>query len=73
MKAQMKITKLIATIFGILLILAGGTFALQGMNVITTRSVMRGNPDWIVYGGAMVIVGVIVVAAANWQRIRTKK
>lgn len=69
----MKLVKILATAFGILLILAGGVFFLQGINVITTRSFMRGDMHWSIYGGIMVAVGLVLIAAANWRRMRAKK
>lgn len=49
-------------IIGILLILAGGTFFLQGINVLPGSS-MTGDPKWAVIGGAMVVV---VVGLMVW-------
>lgn len=65
----MKISKSILLILGILLILAGGVFFLQGINVITVRSFMRGDPNWAWYGAGMVVVGVVLVAVSNRLRI----
>lgn len=69
----MKNVKIIVTVFGALVLLAGGVFFLQGMNVITVRSFMRNDPHWVVYGGLMVVVGAILIVAANWARLRRKK
>ena len=69
----MKMVKILATAFGILLILAGGVFFLQGINVITMRSFMRGDMHWSVYGGIIFLVGAVLIAAANWSYIRRKK
>lgn len=68
----MKTIKRILIILGVLLILAGGVFFLQGMNVITVRSFMRNNPDWVLYGGAMVVVGVVLLAIVNRFRFPLK-
>jgi hypothetical protein len=73
MEVEMKIVKVVTTIFGLLLILAGGVFFLQGINVITARSFMRGDMHWSVYGGIMFMVGAVLIAAANWSYIRRKK
>ena len=48
-------------IFGILLILFGTTFALQGDGMIG-GSAMSGNSFWIYAGSAIAIVGLIVAA-----------
>ena len=44
------------TVIGILLILAGGIFFLQGINVLP-GSFMTGDPQWAVNGALMVLVG----------------
>ena len=49
--------KIFLTIVGILLILAGGTFFLQGINVLP-GSYMTGDPKWAVIGGAMLVIAV---------------
>ena len=49
--------KLFLIIVGILLILAGGTFFLQGINVLP-GSYMTGDPKWAVIGGAMLVIAV---------------
>lgn len=61
--------KNIVVILAVLLILAGGAFFLQGLNIITVPSFMRGNRDWVLYGGGMVIVGVVLLFFANRFRI----
>ncbi len=64
--------KMAITVLGVLLILAGGVFFLQGIDVITARSFMRGDINWSIYGGVMVGVGIVLIAIANWKRIRSK-
>jgi hypothetical protein len=64
--------KTVLNIVGAFLILAGGTFSLQGLNVITTPSVMRGDPAWVVYGGLMVMLGAGLLVFANRERFVKK-
>ena len=47
----------ILNIIALVLILAGAVFALQGLRFLPSR-VMYGQPEWVVIGGAMVIVGI---------------
>lgn len=68
----MKFVQRTVIVFGVLLILAGTVFFLQGINVITARSFMRGDIQWSINGGIMVIVGIGLLVAANWKRIRRK-
>ena len=49
--------KIFVSILGILLILAGGTFFLQGINVLP-GSYMTGDPKWAAIGGAMVMIAI---------------
>jgi hypothetical protein len=52
--------KMLLSVIGILLILAGGTFFLQGINVLP-GSYMTGNPQWAINGGVMIILGIGLV------------
>jgi len=54
-------------IIGILLILAGGTFFLQGINVLP-GSYMTGDPQWAINGGIMIIIGIVLLI---WARRKT--
>jgi hypothetical protein len=49
--------KTFLSVIGILLILAGGTFFLQGINILP-GSYMTGDPQWAVNGGIMIVVGI---------------
>lgn len=48
----------------VILILAGGLFALQGLSLVPSR-VMYGKPEWVVIGGAMAVVGVAIAVFAK--------
>jgi hypothetical protein len=51
-------------IIGIILILAGGIFFLQGVNVLPGSS-MTGDPQWAINGGLMIIVAIGLMLWAN--------
>ena len=51
-------------IIGIILILAGGIFFLQGVNVLPGSS-MTGDPQWAVNGGLMIVVAIGLMLWAN--------
>ncbi|RPI78992.1 MAG: hypothetical protein EHM41_24240 [Chloroflexi bacterium] len=59
-------------ILGILLILAGGVWFLQGINVIP-GSFMTGQTQWAIYGGLTVIVGAVILVFANRRRTSSRK
>jgi hypothetical protein len=62
--------KWVWNVIGVVLILAGGTFALQGLNVLL-GSFMSGRTEWLIIGAAMVVVGVGVLFLGNRRPRRT--
>ena len=55
------------SIVGVVLVLFGGIWFLQGINVLP-GSFMSGQTRWAVYGGMAVIAGVILLLRANRRR-----
>lgn len=58
------IMKILLNIIGILLLLAGGTFFLQGINILP-GSYMTGDPQWAINGGVMIVVAIGLVYWVN--------
>ena len=54
-------------IIGIILILAGGTFFLQGINVLP-GSYMTGDPQWAINGGVMIAIALGLLVWANRRK-----
>jgi MYXO-CTERM domain-containing protein len=61
--------KALVNIIGTILILAGGVFFLQGINVLP-GSFMTGDPQWAIRGGAMVLIG---LGLLFWMSRRQRK
>ena len=59
--------KTILNIISILLILAGSTFFLQGVNVLP-GSYMTGDPQWAVNGGIMIVIGIGLMLWSNRRK-----
>ena len=55
------------TIIGMLLILAGGTFFLQGINILP-GSFMTGDSQWAVNGAVMIVIGLGLMLWVNRRR-----
>jgi protein-S-isoprenylcysteine O-methyltransferase Ste14 len=51
-------------ILGVILLLAGIVFSLQGANIITGSSLMSGNSTYIYVGIVVAIIGLILLAWA---------
>ena len=56
--------RVVLNIVGALCLLMGGTWFLQGVNILP-GSFMTGQTKWAVYGGVMLVVGVGVLVWAN--------
>ncbi len=56
------------TIFGLVLVILGTIFALQGANLFPGRSFMNGDPTYIYVGGVLAVIGLILVAVGTLSR-----
>jgi hypothetical protein len=59
--------KPVPVILALVVILAGGTFALQGFNILP-GSFMTGRPEWALIGIVGFIAGIILLATALSRR-----
>jgi len=54
----------ILVIAGMIIIIFGGLFHLQGQSIVGPESsFMYSNPDWITYGIEIIIVGIVIFGA----------
>ena len=54
-------------VFGVMLILAGGVFFLQGINILP-GSFMTGDPEWAVNGGIFIVAGLGLILWASRRK-----
>jgi hypothetical protein len=59
--------RIVWTVLGLLLLLMGCTWFLQGINILP-GSFMTGQIKWAVNGGIAAVVGVILIVMANRGR-----
>jgi hypothetical protein len=59
--------KIALNILGALLVLMGGVWFLQGINILP-GSFMTGQTRWAIYGGIAIVAGIVVLVAANRRR-----
>ncbi len=57
-------------VVSVILVLAGGVFFLQGMRVLPSR-LMYGQPEWVVIGAVMVILGAGLAVFVNRRGARS--
>ncbi len=54
-------------VVGVLFILVGGLWFLQGVNVLG-GSVMSGQSQWVIIGGIVAVVGIALLVLGNRRR-----
>lgn len=64
--------KLILNILGVLFILSGGIWFLQGINILP-GSFMTGQTQWVIYGAIAIVVGLALLFFANRRRPTTRQ
>jgi hypothetical protein len=63
----MKIVKIVLSVLGVLLVLGGGVWFLQGINVLP-GSFMTGQIQWAINGGIAIVIGAGLLWFANRQK-----
>ncbi|WP_293905801.1 hypothetical protein [Phenylobacterium sp.] len=58
----------VSSLIGVLMILMGGVWILQGLNLAFRVGFMVGDPHWTLYGAILVGVGVCQVAWSNLRQ-----
>jgi hypothetical protein len=55
-------------VIGVVLVLVGAVWLVQGLGIVTTGSFMDGQSVWAVIGGASVAVGLIALSRSRRRR-----
>lgn len=63
--------RILKNILGVVLVLFGGVWFLQGMNMFPGQSFMNGQTKWSINGGIAFVVGVVLLVWANRRRQTT--
>jgi hypothetical protein len=64
--------RILLNLLGAVLVLFGGVWFLQGINVLP-GSFMTGQIQWAIYGGIAVIAGIVLLRVANRKRREVSK
>ncbi|PYP79096.1 MAG: hypothetical protein DMD35_09295 [Gemmatimonadetes bacterium] len=56
--------RMLMTIVGVLLVLMGGVWILQGINVLP-GSFMTGQTKWAIYGALAAVAGIVLIVLAR--------
>ena len=60
--------RVVSTLIGIAMILMGGIWILQGLNVAFLDSFMAGDPQWAVWGLILAVLGLCLAIWSNTRR-----
>jgi uncharacterized membrane protein HdeD (DUF308 family) len=61
--------RILIRIIGILLVILGAVWVLQGVDVLP-GSVMTGDVHWAIYGAIAIVVGIILIAASSRRKAK---
>ncbi len=67
------IMRIVSTLLGLLLVVMGGIWILQGLNLAwgaLARSFMQGDQHWALYGAIVFIIGVCQIVWSNTRQRR---
>lgn len=62
------VMRIVSSLLGVLLILMGGVWMLQGLDLAFRVGFMVGDPKWTLYGALLALVGVAQVVWTNTRR-----
>lgn len=60
--------RIVLNIAGVLWLLIGCVWILQGINILP-GSFMTGQTKWALYGGILVVAGIVLLISANRRRV----
>lgn len=60
--------RVVSTLIGLVMILMGGVWILQGLNVAFLDSFMAGDPQWAVWGAILALLGIGQVVWSNMRQ-----
>ncbi|HEX3534373.1 MAG TPA: hypothetical protein VHT23_09135 [Gemmatimonadaceae bacterium] len=60
--------RILLNVLGVLCLLAGCVWVLQGINILP-GSFMTGQTKWAIYGAVLVVVGIAMLTSANRRRV----
>jgi len=65
------VARIVSSLIGVVMILMGGVWILQGLNLTFRRGFMVGNYHWTIYGAILALVGVAQVLWSNTRQTKT--
>jgi hypothetical protein len=64
------VMRVVSSLVGVLMILMGGVWILQGLNIAFRRGFMVGDYHWTIYGAILALAGIAQVVWSNIRQTR---
>jgi len=65
------VMRIVSTLIGVLMIVAGSIWILQGLNIAFRHGFMVGDYHWTIYGAILALVGIGQVIWSNTRQTKT--
>ena len=62
------VMRIVSSLIGVIMVLMGGVWVLQGLNLAFRVGFMVGDPHWTAYGAGLAAVGACQVAWSNMRQ-----
>lgn len=62
------VMRIVSSLIGVLMVLMGGVWILQGLDLAFRVGFMVGDPHWTLYGAILAVVGVCQVVWSNTRQ-----
>ena len=63
------VMRIVSSLVGLLMVVLGGIWILQGLHIAFSQSFMFGDPRWAIYGAILAVLGVGQVIWSNTRQI----
>lgn len=65
------VMRIVSSLIGIMMVLMGIVWMLQGLNLAFRRGFMVGDYHWTIYGAILAVVGIAQLVWSNTRQIKT--
>jgi hypothetical protein len=66
-----RVMRIVSSLIGVVMILMGAVWILQGLNMAFRVGFMVGNYHWTIYGAILALVGIAQVLWSNTRQVKT--
>ncbi len=64
------VMRIVSTLIGLVMMVSGSVWVLQGLNIAFLTGFMVGDYHWVIYGGITALVGLCQVIWSNTRQVK---